>query len=106
MCTVFATKFGWSHSFPMKESEAHEALSLFQWDGVPPAIICDNVKEMILGKFKRKLKEASCHLRQTEPFTPPSNTAEENKLPCSKLSTSLPNAVVEISLAVGSCTMV
>ena len=49
-------------------SEAHEALSLlFQRDRVPPAIICDNAKEMILGEVNRKLKEALCHLRQTEP---------------------------------------
>ena len=43
------------------------------------AIICNNIKEMILDKFYRKLKEASCHLRQTEPFTPWSNAAEREK---------------------------
>ena len=31
---------------------------------------------MILGEFNRKLKEASCHLQQTEPFTPWSNAAK------------------------------
>ena len=58
----FATIF-LSHLFPMKlQSEAHETLYLlFQWDGVLPAIICDNAKEMILGEFNRKLKEASHH---------------------------------------------
>ena len=78
MCTVFATNFGWSCSFTMKvKSEAHEALSLlFQQDGVPPAIIWENAKDMILGEFKRKCTEAPCHLRQTEPFTPWSNAAE------------------------------
>ena len=41
------------------KSEAHKALSLlFQQDMKPPAIICDNAKEVILGKFIRKLKEA------------------------------------------------
>ena len=61
---IFATNFGWSQSFSMKvKSEAYEALFLlFQWDRVPPAIICDNAKEMILGEFNRKLKEALCHL--------------------------------------------
>ena len=48
----------------------------FQQDGVPPTVICDNAKEMDLGKFKRKLKEASCHLKQMEPFTPCSNTVK------------------------------
>ena len=59
------------------KSEAHETLSLlFQQDGVPPSVICDNAKEMILGEFNRKLKEALCHLRQTEPFTPGLNAAK------------------------------
>ena len=67
-----------SYSFPMKlKSEAHEALSLlFQHNGMPPAVICDNAKEMIVGEFNRKLKEALCHLRQMEPFTTWLNTAE------------------------------
>ena len=69
---IFATDFGWSCSFPMKlKSEAHESLFLlFQWDEVPLAIICDNVKERIFGEFNRILKEASRHLKQMEPFTP------------------------------------
>ena len=70
--------FGWSHSFPMKlKSEAHEALSLlFQRNRVTPTVICDNAEEMIFGEFNRKLKEASCHLKQTEPFTPWSNAVK------------------------------
>ena len=39
----------------------------------PPAIVCDNAKEMIQGEFNRNLKEASHHLRQTEPFAPWAN---------------------------------
>ena len=81
---IFATNFSWSCSSPMKlKSEAHEAWSLiFQWDEVPPAVLCDNAKEMVLGKFMRKLKETSSHLRQMEPFKPWSNAAkrEINKL--------------------------
>ena len=49
---------------------------LFQQDEVPVAIICENAKEIILGEFKRKLKSASCHFRQTEPFTPQLNVAK------------------------------
>ena len=42
----------------MKKSEANELLSILFWqDGVPPAIICDNAKEM-------------------NSFTPQSNAAE------------------------------
>ena len=52
------------------KNEAHEALSLlFQQEGVPAAIIYDNAKEMILGKFSRKFKAALCHLRKIEKFT-------------------------------------
>ena len=74
---MFVINFDWSCSFLMKlKSEAHEALFLlFEWNGVLHAIICDNAKEMILGEFNRKLKEASCHLRQTEPFIPWLNAA-------------------------------
>ena len=40
----------------------------FQKEEVLPAIIHDNVKEMIVGEFNSKVKEASCHLKQTESF--------------------------------------
>ena len=63
---------------PMKlKGEAYEALSLlFQHDGAPLDKICDNANETILGKFNRNLKEASCHLRQTELFIPWLNAAK------------------------------
>ena len=55
-------------------SEAHETLSLlFAWDGDLPAYFCDNAKEMIQGKFYHKLKNAACHLKQLELYTPWSN---------------------------------
>ena len=75
---VYATDFGWARAFPMaSRSEAHETLSLlFVRDGVLPACICDNAKEMIQGKFSQKLKEAACHLKQLETYTPWSNAAE------------------------------
>ena len=43
---------------------------------MPPAAICDYAKEMIPGEFNRELKEASCHLKQTEPFNPWLNAAK------------------------------
>jgi hypothetical protein len=33
-------------------------------------MIFDRSKEQTLGNFKRKLKEADCHGRQTEPYSP------------------------------------
>ena len=78
---IFATNIGCSCLFPMKlRSEAHIVLSLlFQQDEVPLIVICDDAKEMVLGKFNRKLKETWCHLKQVEPFTPWSNEAEKER---------------------------
>ena len=78
---IFATNFDLLGSFPMKlKSEAHETLLLlFQLDGLMPAIICGNAKEIILGELNIKLKESSCPLRQTEPYTPWSNAAERER---------------------------
>jgi len=75
---VYTTSFGWSRAYPMtQKSKAHETLSLmFHRDGVPPTMILDNSKEQTLGDFKRKLREADCHLRQTEPYTPWQQAAE------------------------------
>eukprot|EP00804_Cyclotella_cryptica_P015125 CCRYP_000688-RA/>CCRYP_000688-RA protein AED:0.22 eAED:0.24 QI:0/0/0/0.8/1/1/5/0/1053 len=57
----------------------HMKLSLlFQRDGVPPACIVDGSLEQVKGEFRRKLKEASCRLKQTEPYSPWQNAAEGN----------------------------
>ena len=59
-------------------NEPDETLSLlFARYGVPPACICDNAKDMGQGKFHQKLKDAACHLKQLEPYTPWSNAAEK-----------------------------
>ena len=65
---VFVTKFGWSRAFPLdKNGDAHDSLSmLFQRYGVPTKIIVESSKEQTLGDFKRKVSEASFHLKQTE----------------------------------------
>jgi hypothetical protein len=45
-----------------RKGEAHETLLLlFHHDGVLPSMIADNLKEQILGEFKRNLNEADCH---------------------------------------------
>ncbi len=54
-----------------RKGEAHETLSLFiHHDGVPPTMVFDGSKEQCQGDFKRKLREANCHARQTEPYSP------------------------------------
>jgi hypothetical protein len=78
MAQIFATDFGWSRSYPMScKGKAHEALGLlFAREGVPPKMIVDGAKEMKLGEFARKCKEASCYLQSMEPYSPWSNSAE------------------------------
>ena len=49
---------------------------LFQGDGVPPACIADGSKEQVEDKFRHKLKEASCQLKQTETYSPWQNVAQ------------------------------
>ena len=58
---VYATNFGWAIALPMaSRSDACETLLfMFARDGVLPACICNNHKEMIQGKFHQKLKDAA-----------------------------------------------
>ena len=62
MAQIFVTDFRWSQSYPMScKNQAHDALGLlFAWEGVPPKMIADNAKEMKLGEFVWKCKEAMC----------------------------------------------
>ncbi len=75
---VYATSFGWARAQAMtRKGEAHETLSLlFHHDGVPPTMVLDGSKEQTKGDFKRKLHEADCHARQTEPYSPWQQAAE------------------------------
>ncbi len=53
-----------------RKGEAHETLFLlFHPDGVPPTMVFDGLKEQCKGDFKRKLRKADCHTRQTEPYS-------------------------------------
>jgi hypothetical protein len=57
-------------SLMTRKGEAHEPLSLlFHRDGVPPTMVFDGSKEQCKGDFKRKIRKADCHARQTEPYT-------------------------------------
>ena len=74
---VYATDFGWTRAFSMvSKSEAHEMSLMFVRDGVLPACICNNAKELVQGKFNQKLKDVACHLKQLEPYTIWSNAVE------------------------------
>jgi hypothetical protein len=75
---IYATRFGWFRAHPMKaKSETHETVSvLFARDGVPNVMVMDGAKEQTQGEFRRKCREAGCHIRQTEPYSPWMNMAE------------------------------
>ena len=75
---VYATDFGWSRSFGMKnKSDVHHTFSLLaQRVGVPPKIIMDGAKEQTQGEFRRKAREMDCRIHQLEPYSPWSNAAE------------------------------
>lgn len=60
-----------------KKGDAHEALSvMFARDGVPNVLIMDGSREQTKGKFQQKARDADCHIKQTEPYSPWSNAAE------------------------------
>jgi hypothetical protein len=87
------------------KSDAHETLSLLlKREGVPPEMIMDGAKEQIQGKFKDKLKEANCHLKQTEPYSPWQNYAEDTirevkrSLSCKMIKTGSPKKLWDHSL--------
>jgi hypothetical protein len=50
---------------------------LFHKDGVPNAMVMDVAKAQVEGEFRRKLRDAGCHIKQTEPHTQSSNMGEE-----------------------------
>jgi hypothetical protein len=72
---IFCTDFGFVRAFPLKkEKEAHGALSLlFHRDRVPNVMVMDGAKAQVEGEFRRKLRDAGCHINQTEPHTQSSN---------------------------------
>jgi hypothetical protein len=60
-----------------KEKDDHEAPSLlFHRDDVPNIMVMDGAKAYIQGGFRWKLREAGCHIKQTETHKPTSNAAE------------------------------
>jgi hypothetical protein len=75
---IFCNDFGFVRAFPLKkEKEAHEALSLlFHRDGVPNVMVMDGAKAQVEWEFRRKLCDAGCHIKQTEPHIQSSNMGE------------------------------
>jgi hypothetical protein len=65
-------------AFPLKkEKEADEAFYLlFHREGVPNVMVMDGAKAQVEGEFRRKLRDAGFHIKQTEPHTQSSNMGE------------------------------
>ena len=54
-----------------KKRDAHHGLSLMAArDGVPPHLIMDGSKEQTLGEFRKKARQFSCHIKQSDPYSP------------------------------------
>ena len=70
--------FGWVRIIPMTvKSKAHDALLLIlQRVRALCAMIVDGSKEQVGKTFCRKLQQADCQLRQTEPYSPWQQAAE------------------------------
>ena len=78
-CTqIYVHRNTWCKAYPMKtKGEAHHSLSLlFLHEGVLKTLIMDGVKEQVMGKFCQKARQADCHIKQTEPYSPWQNAAE------------------------------
>jgi hypothetical protein len=75
---ICCTYFGFVRAFPLKkEKEAHGDLSLiFHRDGVPNGMVMVGSKAQFEVEFRRKLRDAGCHIKQTEPHTQSSNVGE------------------------------
>ncbi len=111
---VYTTSFGWARAHPMtREGEAHETLSLlFHHGGVPPTMVLDGLKEQTKGDFKRKLCEADCHARQTEPYSLWQQAAEgcihklKREVSCQMIQTGSPRVLWDhcIELEVFICS--
>jgi hypothetical protein len=75
---IFCDNTGWTRTNPMlSKAQAHGALSLlFSRDGAPDTLVVDGAQKQVKRQFKKKSREADCHIRQTEPYSPWSNAAK------------------------------
>jgi hypothetical protein len=75
---IFTTDFGFVRAFPLKkEKEGHEDFSLlFHRGGVPNIMVMDGSKAQVEGELRRKLSDAGCRIKKTEPLTQSSNMGE------------------------------
>jgi hypothetical protein len=78
-CQVYAAKVQWGRAFPMKRKEdAHLTQDkLFRLIGFPLALIPDNAKELVQGRFLRNAQKAQVAVLPLEPYMHNLNFAED-----------------------------
>ena len=75
----FMPRNTWCKAYAMaKKSDAHETLSLlFAHEGVPSTLVMVRWNEKTgYGEFRCKDRQADCHMKQTEPYSPWQNAVE------------------------------
>ena len=76
---VYSTPFHWTRVDPItRRAESHNTLdSLFRNVGIPSAMVSDNAKEFVTGKFEAKLSRVHCPSKPVEAYTPNQNRCED-----------------------------
>ena len=49
---------------------------LFEQERFPSTLVIDGAREQVMGEFRHKARQADCHVKQTEPYSPWQNAAE------------------------------
>ena len=49
---------------------------LFAQEGVPSTLVIVGAREQVMGEFRLKARQADCHVKQTEPYSPWQNASE------------------------------
>ena len=113
---IYAHRNTWCKAFPMaKKSDAHETLSLlFAQEGVSSTLVMDGAREQVMGEFRLKARQADCHEKQTEPYSPWQNAAESSirelkkgtgrKIIKSNSPKKLWDDCIELEMEIRSCT--
>jgi hypothetical protein len=76
---IFVNNLEGCRVYPLKmKGDAHTSLDLlFLEEGMPNTIISDDAPELHAGEFRRKCRQVGSYCKETEPYSPLMNCAEE-----------------------------
>ncbi len=76
---IFVNNLAGCRVYPLKmKGDAHTSLDLlFLEEGMPNTIISDDAPELHAGEFRRKCRQVGSYCKETEPYSPLMNCAEE-----------------------------